>query len=159
MAKRNSTTLSALRLPNYIAIGILFGSTVNMTASEEKPTGIRRWERRRPTVHGNEFPLATVTICFPVLRTLFGKRLYAFDFFFFSFSWFLTSRHQGHLIIFLFCNIPHEKSRLFPWKTAQKRDWLSGLFYAPRFLLFSFYFLSFVGSLCSECGTAKSVAA
>lgn len=60
-----------------------------MTASEEKPTGIRRWERRRPTVHGNEFPLATVTICFPVLRTLFGKRLYAFDFFFFLFLGFL----------------------------------------------------------------------
>ena len=53
-----------------------------MTASEETPTGIRRWEQRRSTVHGNEFPLATVTICFPVLRTLFGKRLYAFDFFF-----------------------------------------------------------------------------
>ena len=66
------------------------------------------------------FLLATVIICFfRGLPTIFGKRLYALKFL--SFLGYVSHQVtiQGHLIIFLFSNIPHEKSRLFPWKTAQ----------------------------------------
>jgi len=84
--------------------------------------------------------------CFCVFSEFFitdfvGKRLYAFEFCLCCF--FLLVTIQGHLIIFLLCNIPHEKSRLYPRRNRNKRDWLSGIiFFISLRLRFSF---SYVG--------------
>jgi hypothetical protein len=62
----------------------------------------------------------------------------------FLFCFLLVTIKDRHLIIFLFCNIPHEKSRLFPWEDRNQNTglaiWLN-LFRACDFLPFYFSFL------------------
>ena len=130
-----------------------------MTASEEELAGIRRWEQRRPTSARQRISFLTSLFYsfFGICQQLFGKRLYALNFLFLFGLFFSSSRHLGHLIIFLFCNIPREKSRLFPWETVKKGDWLSGVFLARAALLafLSYYSFPFVGSLFSARGTCN----